>query len=48
MKMENPVRAAEAGVVVEVRVAEGDQVEAGALLLVVEADAAEDAAGAEG
>ena len=36
MKMEHPVRATEAGVVSEVLVGEGDQVEAGALLLVVE------------
>jgi biotin carboxyl carrier protein len=36
--MENPVRAAEDGVVTEVRVAVGDQVESGAVLLVVEND----------
>ncbi len=36
MKMEHPMRAAEAGVVSEVRVALGDQVESGAVLLVVE------------
>jgi biotin carboxyl carrier protein len=34
--MEHPLRAPEDGVVVELRVAEGDQVENGALLLVVE------------
>jgi biotin carboxyl carrier protein len=36
MKMEHPMRASEDGVVVEVRVEEGEQVEAGTLLLVVE------------
>ncbi len=36
MKMEHPMRAPEDGVVTEVRVAEGDQVEAGTLLLVFE------------
>jgi biotin carboxyl carrier protein len=39
MKMEHPMRAPEAGVVREVRVAVGEQVESGAVLLVVEADA---------
>jgi propionyl-CoA carboxylase alpha chain len=38
MKMEHPMRAAEAGVVREVRVAVGDQVESGAVLLIVEPD----------
>ena len=37
MKMEHPMRAREDGVVLEVLVAEGEQVEQGALLLVVEA-----------
>jgi propionyl-CoA carboxylase alpha chain len=36
MKMEHPMRAREDGVVSEVRVTEGEQVEAGALLLVIE------------
>jgi len=36
MKMEHPIRAPEDGVVAELRVAPGDQVENGALLLVVE------------
>ena len=36
MKMEHPMRATEDGVVTAVRVAVGDQVEGGALLLVVE------------
>jgi biotin carboxyl carrier protein len=36
MKMEHPMSAIEDGVVTEVRVAQGDQVESGALLLVVE------------
>jgi propionyl-CoA carboxylase alpha chain len=36
MKMEHPMRAKEDGVVSEVRVAEGEQVEGGALLLVIE------------
>jgi propionyl-CoA carboxylase alpha chain len=36
MKMEHPMRATEDGVVTEVRVSEGEQVEAGTLLLVVE------------
>ncbi len=36
MKMEHPMRATEDGVVTEVRVTEGEQVEAGTLLLVVE------------
>jgi propionyl-CoA carboxylase alpha chain len=36
MKMEHPMRATEDGVVTEVRVTLGEQVEAGALLLVVE------------
>jgi len=49
MKMEHPLRAPEDGVVVELRVAEGDQVENGALLLVVEPVArAEDDTGDEG
>jgi biotin carboxyl carrier protein len=37
MKMEHPMTATEAGVVSEVRVAVGDQVESGAVLLVVQA-----------
>jgi biotin carboxyl carrier protein len=41
MKMEHPMRAAVDGVVAAVHVAEGDQVEAGTLLLVVESDEAE-------
>jgi propionyl-CoA carboxylase alpha chain len=36
MKMEHPMKATEEGVVSEVRVAEGEQVETGALLLVIE------------
>jgi biotin carboxyl carrier protein len=40
MKMEHPMRAPEDGVVAELRVAVGDQVENGALLLVVEPAAA--------
>ncbi|MCZ6783871.1 MAG: acetyl-CoA carboxylase subunit alpha, partial [Proteobacteria bacterium] len=36
MKMEHPMTAAEDGVVTEVRVALGEQVESGTLLLVVE------------
>jgi propionyl-CoA carboxylase alpha chain len=40
MKMEHPIRAPQDGVVVEIRVAAGDQVENGALLLVVEATGA--------
>jgi biotin carboxyl carrier protein len=36
MKMEHPMRATEDGVVTEVLVAQGEQVEAGTLLLVVE------------
>jgi len=36
MKMEHPMRATEDGVVIDVRVAEGEQVESGTLLLVVE------------
>jgi propionyl-CoA carboxylase alpha chain len=36
--MEHPMSAAEPGVVREVRVAVGDQVESGAVLLVVEPD----------
>jgi biotin carboxyl carrier protein len=36
MKMEHPMRAREDGVVSEVRVTEGEQVEGGALLLVIE------------
>ncbi|NUQ12752.1 MAG: hypothetical protein HUU26_10575, partial [Gemmatimonadaceae bacterium] len=36
MKMEHPMRAPEDGVVLELRVAVGDQVEKGVLLLVVE------------
>jgi biotin carboxyl carrier protein len=36
--MEHPMRATEDGVVTEVRVAEGDQVEGGTLLLVVETE----------
>jgi propionyl-CoA carboxylase alpha chain len=36
MKMEHPMSATEDGVVSEVRVALGEQVESGALLLVVE------------
>ena len=40
MKMEHPMRASEDGVVGEVRVALGEQVESGALLLVVEPEGA--------
>jgi propionyl-CoA carboxylase alpha chain len=36
MKMEHPIRAAEDGVVVELRAVQGEQVENGALLLLVE------------
>jgi propionyl-CoA carboxylase alpha chain len=43
MKMEHPMRAMEDGTVTEVRVALGDQVESGALLLVVRTDAEADA-----
>jgi propionyl-CoA carboxylase alpha chain len=42
MKMEHPMRAAEAGVVSEVLVHEGEQVEAGTLLLVVDPEPAEE------
>jgi len=38
MKMEHPMSATEDGVVTEVRIALGDQVESGTLLLVFEAD----------
>jgi geranyl-CoA carboxylase alpha subunit len=41
MKMEHPMRAAEDGIVSEVRVCEGEQVEAGTLLLVVESSSTE-------
>jgi pyruvate/2-oxoglutarate dehydrogenase complex dihydrolipoamide acyltransferase (E2) component len=45
MKMEHPMTASEDGVVREVRVALGEQVEGGTVLLVVEsADAGSDAA----
>jgi len=43
MKMEHPVRAMEDGVVTEVLVAEGEQVEAGTLLLIAESNEAQDA-----
>jgi biotin carboxyl carrier protein len=39
--MEHPIRAGEEGIVTAVHVAEGDQVEAGTLLLVVEAEQSE-------
>jgi biotin carboxyl carrier protein len=41
MKMDHPMRATEDGVVAEVRVVLGEQVESGALLLVVEPASAE-------
>ncbi len=46
MKMEHAVHAAAAGTVTEVNVAEGDQVETGRVLVVVEADDANDGEGA--
>jgi biotin carboxyl carrier protein len=48
MKMEHPMRAPEDGTVVEVRVALGDQVENGALLLVVEPKGGEGQGGEKG
>lgn len=42
MKMEHPIRAPEDGVVRELRVTLGEQVENGALLLVIEGAAAAD------
>ena len=44
MKMEHPMHATEDGVVTEVHVAQGEQVEVGTLLLVVEPDAVDTAA----
>jgi propionyl-CoA carboxylase alpha chain len=41
MKMEHPIRAPQDGVVTEIKVAAGDQVENGALLLVVEGTGAQ-------
>ena len=41
MKMEHPMQAAEAGIVTEVLVAEGEQIEKGTLLLVVETEGAD-------
>jgi biotin carboxyl carrier protein len=41
MKMENELRAAAAGVVSQIAVAEGQSVEAGGLLVVITSDASE-------
>ena len=43
MKMEHPMNAPEDGTVTEVRVTQGEQVESGTLLLVVEPDEAAEA-----
>jgi len=48
MKMEHVVRAPAAGTVREVRVAVGDQVETGDVLVMIEADDHTDADGADG